>query len=70
MGIEPKYYYVHELPQNPDQGAFYVITGTEQDHDGNVHEFIEIWAWDSVNESWVLCDKQYPEMEMERRKYD
>jgi len=70
MGIEPKYYHVNDLPQNPDPRCFYVITGTDQDYEGNIHEFVEIYAWDSVNESWTLCDKQYPEMEMEKCRYD
>ena len=59
----PKYYYVRDLPQNPDPGAFYVTTGTEQNPDGSEHDFIEVWAWDSMDESWVLIDKHYLEME-------
>lgn len=60
----PKYYHVHDLPQNPDPGAFYLTTGTELDPDGREHDFVEAWAWDSANESWCLCDKQYIEKEV------
>ena len=57
----PKYIYVLNLPKNPDPDAIYVTTGTERNPDGSEHNFIEIWVWDSVNESWCLCDKQYHE---------
>ena len=58
-----KYVFVEELPKNPSNNIFYVMCGTEENPDGREHRFIEIWAWDSKNQSWCLCDKQYPEDE-------